>query len=369
MRTALAIIIAIHGLIHLFGFAKAFQVADLKQLQKPISKPMGMIWLAVAFLFLAAACMLIVRSASWWMPGAIAVILSQYLLIQSWSDAKYGSILNFVILLPLAMSFMGSLPSSYFNRFREEAIARLAVNPAETIMTEADITQLPVPVQSYLRYTGSIGKPKIYNFRVVFEGKMRQKLDAAWMAIFSQQYDFINEPARLFYIKSKMFGIPFDGYHRYIGPNATMEIKVASLLKVVDAKGKQMDQGETVTLFNDMCLLAPATLIGKNIKWETADSLTVRARFTNQGNTITALLFFNSKGEMVNFSSEDRYLTEDGITYYNYKWSTPVKDYKDFNGWKIASYGEAVWETPQGPFCYAKFDIKAVEYNCRHFVE
>ncbi len=29
-----------------------------------------------------------------------------------------------------------------------------------------------------------------------------------------------------------------------------------------------MNQGETVTMFNDMCVMAPATLIGPDIVWE-----------------------------------------------------------------------------------------------------
>lgn len=131
-----------------------------------------------------------------------------------------------------------------------------------------------------------------------------------------------------------------------------MKIKVASLLQVVDAKGEKMNQSENVTLFNDMCLLAPATLIDKNIQWETIDPLTVKARFTHNNITITALLYFNEKGELINFISDDRYLSEDGKTYTNYKWSTPVKDYKDFDGRKVMTYGEAIWHMLEGDFTY-----------------
>jgi hypothetical protein len=58
-----------------------------------------------------------------------------------------------------------------------------------------------------------------------------------------------------------MFGLPVDGLHLYAEPEASMQIKIAHLLQVVDAKGPEMNQSETVTMFNDMCLLAPATLI------------------------------------------------------------------------------------------------------------
>ncbi len=47
---------------------------------------------------------------------------------------------------------------------------------------------------------------------------------------------------------------------------ATMKINVAYFFKVSDASGEKMNQSENVTLFNDMCLYAPATLIEWNIQ-------------------------------------------------------------------------------------------------------
>ena len=71
-----------------------------------------------------------------------------------------------------------------------------------------------------------------------------------------------------------------------------MLIKIFGLFTVVNAKGKEMNQGETVTLFNDMCFMAPASLIDRNIEWEEIDNITVDANFTNDNITISARLFF-----------------------------------------------------------------------------
>jgi hypothetical protein len=135
----------------------------------------------------------------------------------------------------------------------------------------------------------------------------------------------------------------------------------------VDARGVEMNQGETVTLFNDMCLLAPSTLIGGNIRWEPIDTSTVKARFTNKGNVITALLYFNDKGELINFVSDDRFYSKDGKTFKNYRWSTPVTGYKDVDGRKVASYGEAAWLIPEGKYSYTKFKLDEIEYNCKEY--
>ena len=285
----------------------------------------------------------------------------------SWKDAKYGTLINLILLIPVIIGLAGSLPSSYRNIFKSEVQKRLNRNSSEDKLTEQDIKNLPLPVQKYIKISGAIGKEKVNNFRAVFSGKIKLNPNADFLNFNAVQYNFFDQPTRAFYINSKMFGLPFDGLHLYLGPNATMKIKLASLYEVVDAKGPEMNKGETVTMFNDMCVLAPATLISNNIQWEPIDSFTAKARFTNQGNTITATLFFNGRGELINFSSNDRFESADGINYKNYEWTTPVKNYKNFDGRRVVSYGEAIWHKPEGKFIYGKFDLIKIDYNRTHF--
>jgi len=257
---------------------------------------------------------------------------------------------------------------NYRNIYQTEVRKRLKPISEHQILTPEDIQQLPDPVQKYLVYAGAVGKPKIHNVRAVFNGSMKRNVKSKWMPILSQQYNFFDEPSRFFYIRAKMSGIPFDGLHVYAGNTATMQIKVASLFQVVDAKGEQMSHGETVTVLNDMCFMAPSALISKNIQWETIDSLTVKAKYTNDKITVSAILKFNKKGELIDFKSEDRFYCEDGKTYLSYPWSTPIGDYRETDGRKVPYHGEAVWHIPyEGEFCYAKFDLIEIEYNCTEF--
>jgi hypothetical protein len=368
MRIFLAFIIVIHGLIHLLGFTKAFNLAQVDQLTQTIPKPIGLLWLLTAILFVTAALLFSFGKESWPITGALAFIISQILIIYSWDGAKYGTIVNFILLIPLIAFYANNLPTSYKNVFKFEVGKGLKRSSANVILKEEEISCLPSPVQKYIIYSGAIGKEKLQNFRAVFQGGIKPSAGSNFLDFHSVQYNFFDNPTRAFYIKSKMYGIPFDGLHLYSGQNATMQIKIASLFQVADAKGIKMNKSETVTMFNDMCFFAPASLIDKNIEWETIDSLKVKAKFTNQGNTIAAILFFNNKGELINFSSFDRYETADGKIYNNYEWTTPVKNYKENNGRKTASYGEAIWHKPEGEFCYGKFNLLEIEYNCKEFM-
>jgi hypothetical protein len=232
-------------------------------------------------------------------------------------------------------------------------------------ITEEDLQYLPAIVRKYLNYVGIVGKEKVVNIRIEFTGRIRSKPGDGWMKLSSQQYNFFDNPTRIFYITARKMGIPAGGIHLYKDKTAFMTIKILGLFTIVDARGEKMDQAETVTFFNDMCFMAPATLIDKNIQWKEIDYMSVEARFTNGHLSIGAKLIFNEKGELINFVSNDRYETADGKTLNNYPWSTPVKGYRDFNGIKLATGASTIYHHPDIDFCYGEFELKDIKYNSK----
>lgn len=247
-----------------------------------------------------------------------------------------------------------------------EALERTRTIRNETLTNE-DIQHLPAIVQKYLHYSGSIGKEKVSNFRAEFTGGIRSKSNEDFMTLKSVQYNFTDKPTRIFYIVAKKKGIPAKGIHLYKDGTAIMLVKILGLFTVVDAKGKEMNQGETVTLFNDMCFMAPASLIDRNVKWKEIDNITVEAKFTNGNIIIRATLFFNEAGELVNFLSNDRFETTDGKTYRNYPWITPVTGYKHINGYRLPSGAKLIYKHPDEDLCYGEFNLVSLEYNCKDF--
>ena len=68
----------------------------------------------------------------------------------------------------------------------------------------------------------------------------------------------------------------------------------------------------------------------------------------NGANSISAILYFNEAGYLVNFASDDRYEINDKKQY---RFSTPVKNYKEIEGRTIPTYGETIWHYPMGNLC------------------
>ncbi|MCA6514846.1 MAG: hypothetical protein IM577_04530, partial [Chitinophagaceae bacterium] len=99
MKTIFFILVALHGLIHLLGFVKGFDLKEVDQLTLPISRFMGSLWLTACLLLLCFGISFLLNFKYAWVVGLAAVVLSQMLVVFYWKDAKWGTIPNFIILL------------------------------------------------------------------------------------------------------------------------------------------------------------------------------------------------------------------------------------------------------------------------------
>ncbi len=251
------------------------------------------------------------------------------------------------------------------NNYRQDVADRLKNEASLTTLTLADVEHLPEPVKKYIIYSGSIGKPKVNHFFIEFRGQIRKNAQSAWMPFVSEQYNFMHIPARLFFMKATMNHLPVSGYHRYMNGVAFMDIRIFSLFRVQYQSGREMGIAETVTFFNDMCCMAPATLIDERITWGTEKENSIEATFTVNGISIAAILFFNNEGQLVNFVSEDRYALQEDGSMKKLPWSTPLREYQDINGYRLASSADTVYTYPEGEFCYGNFRIQSISYNAK----
>ena len=237
----------------------------------------------------------------------------------------------------------------------------------EEILTMTDIGHLPLNVQKYIIYTGAIGKPKVQNLRLEFDADMYRKPDTKPMVSDVVQYSFFTSYTRLFYLETNMFMIPTRVLHAYIDCKATMWVRIMSLFNMVNLSGKELSSTETVTVLNDLCCFAPSALIDKRLTWKEIDSLRTEVTFHNGPYIVKAVLYFNEIGELVDFDTYDRPNVTDPRKLKNLKWSTPIDNYKEFNGMRLTTGGKAVYHYPEGDFAYGTFKLRRIEYNLKGF--
>ena len=364
-RWAVVVLLVVHGLIHLLGAAQGLGWAEVDQLGEPIGARMGAVWLAAGVAVVAAGVLLAVGVRWWWIVGAVGVVASQTVIFTSWGDAKAGTVANLVLVLAVVYGFASQGPTSYRAEYRRRvgsALAELRRQPsAAAVVDEADLAQLPDPVASYVRRSGAVGQPHLTGFRARIHGRIRATSGSPWMTFTGEQVNTYGPaPSRLFFIDATMRGLPVAVLHAYVGPSATMRAKVASLVPMVNASGSEMDRAETVTLFNDLCLLAPAALVDACVRWETVDEHRVRGSFSNGDHTVSAELTFDDDGDLVDFVSEDRMrASQDGAGFTAQRWATPVRSYGTFAGRRVIASGEGRWHAPapEGEFTYLEFHL------------
>ena len=363
MRAAFLTLLSIHAVIHLMWFAHAFGLVHLPYFQKDIPGMVGFSWLLAAAFFIWSAIQIGIRKPKWFLQALIAVLLSQMWIFSAWSDTKYGSLANLII---LAGIFVGYAKWSFEQRFRGDVESLLEyAGKDQGILTEQDLDPLPELMAQYIRRSGALGKPKVENFRLEFEGEMRQK-GKPWFSFTSEQYNFIQNPSRMFFMKGRIKGLSVWGYHTYQPPKARMVIRALSLLPQLKIESPEMYPTETVTFLNDLCLFAPGALADDRISYDELDASRVQATLILKDLRISAILYFDQQGDLVNFRSEDRY---DVSKMQRLPFTTPVKDYREFSGLRLPSYGEAVWHYEEGEFVYGKFRLKAVRYNLTELAE
>ncbi len=181
------------------------------------------------------------------------------------------------------------------------------------------------------------------------------------MEFTAEQYNFVDPPARYFSMEARKVGMPVDVLHVFEDASATMTVRLLSLLPLVDSEGPQLTRAETVTLLNDLAILAPGALATPGIRWEGVDDRSAVAHYTVGSNTISALLIFNDADELIDFISEDRLATSaDGRTLERRRWSTPVSVYRDFGPWNVASHGQGRWH-PEDAADFAYIDLELLE--------
>lgn len=268
------------------------------------------------------------------------------------------------MLLGVAWGFLSAGPLSLRAEFERDVARGLARSTPQALVGEQDLAPLPSPVQRYLRYVGVVGRPRVQGFRVRFTGRIRRGPGAAWLPLTAKQHSFADRPTRLFFMQARMFGLPVEALHAYVDEQASMRVKVVSLVRMVNARGPEFTGAETVTLFNDMCVMAPATLIDPAIRWEPVDATHTRATFTAGGHTITATLIFDDEGRLADFFSDDRpALNDDGVTFTRQRWSTPLNGYRAFGPYRLASRGETRNHALRGEYAYGEFAMENIEYN------
>ena len=361
MRIALALLIVIHGMIHLFGFLKAFGIAEFNSITQPISKPVGMIWLGAFFLFAVTLVLFLLQHRLWWAPGIAAVAVSQFLIFAFWQDAKFGTILNLVILASAIIAYAGY---SFKKGVSEEItqMAALSESADKTVVSEEMIVHLPAAVQHWLVQSGAVGKARVHNVYLEQEAEMLLKPEQKnWTLAKARQYFTVEPPAFNWSVDLKMNGfIDVTGRDKFENGKGEMLIKLLSLIPVADARNnKKIDQA-TLQRYLAEIVWFPSAALSPYISWEKVDDTSARATMEYMGTKGSGVFHFDESGNFKKFVAMRFKGAEDADPA---QWTVIATKTEERNGIKIPTECEATWEMENGDWTWLKLRVTHIQYN------
>jgi len=361
IRYIFAMIVLLHGLIHLMGFAKAYRLANIPALTASFSKAEGMLWLFATTLFIIVFISFLSHNDAWWLWGMGAIVLSQVLITKDWHDAKVGTIANVIVSIVVVLGFA----TWKFNRRVERDVRQMltANEASNNLIVSIDmLADLPQPVKKWVLKSGIVGKEKIRTVYLTQKGLMRTnpKTDK-WVPTTAEQYFTIDRPGFVWKVQMNMMSmVPVVGEDRYVDGRGHMTIKAFSLINIVDDGGDKIDQGTLQRYLAEIGWF-PSAALSPYIRWEGVNDTTGKATMQYKGISGSVTFHFNSEGDLV-AGTADRYMGGANDATLE-KWVVTSKGYAEMSGIRMPVKSEATWKLKTADYTWYKLEITHVEFN------
>jgi len=252
------------------------------------------------------------------------------------------ALIVFVVIIVLIVSsvIVGSIT---FNKKIKNEVEQIFKKNKETkpeLVTEAEIERLPEPVRRYLRYTQIIGKEKIRTVRLKQGGYFRTKENQKWRPIKAKQY-FNLDSVEFVWIGKVKFAPSLSIYAKdeFVSGQGNLVVKLLGLIKVVEAKGYEIDQGEILRFLGEG-IWSPSMFIKDYIQWQALDDKSAQATINIKGISASAVFHFNERGQITRITAK-RYREVEG-KFELEDWEIPIIEYKMFNGIFVPSKANVI---------------------------
>jgi len=368
MRTVIAALLCLHGLIHLIGVMKEWRWAEVPalsggttlKLPATASIAVGALWLASCLALLAAAALLIAHHDRWWITAAIAVATSQLLVLYAWPDAKAGTLAN----VALAVAIVIGAGYERFIRDGDAAIHELLVRTSgvgAAPVERAELEHLPAPVARWLEGAGVVGKPRAVNVRLKQRGELRTSVEQDFAPARADQYFSVNEPGFVWRVQVPMLHVPIIGRDSYAGGRGRMQIKALGAIPLVDAQGEPIDQGTLLRFLGELVWF-PSAALAPYVRWEEVDQASARAHMSYGGVSAWATFYFDAQGRVERMSAS-RYLAQGDAPATLEPWAVRMRRWASPDGVLIPVEGDVTWELKSGDFTYYRWHITELQQN------
>lgn len=358
MKTLLSILITIHGLIHLMGFFKAFELGSFPALTLPISRISGIWWLLAGLLFIAAVILRWVAPDYWWLPGMGAVLVSQVLIIQYWQDAKFGTVANAILLIA---SITGYAHHQLALKIQKERSQLLAVQ--ERLSAPQIPDELPDPVKKWLKYTGIEDRQPVQTVYLTQQVRMKSKPgQSGWYQGNADQYFTLDPPAFHWAVEIALNPIiSLSGRDQFSKGQGDMLIKAGSVIPIVSVSNIPKLNQASMQRYLAEIVWFPWAVRSPCISWTSVDDHTAQATMSYQGMTGSGTFTFSDQGEFKRFTAMRYKDVDDNAEPL--EWIIDVLESKTMNGIRVPVKMSVSWRIDHELWTWLELEITGIHYD------
>lgn len=362
MRTLLIVLFIIHVCIHFMGFARAYGYSSPANPLQYVSKPLGLVWLLVGLLLITTVVVLLFKKEWWPILGILTILISQILIVIYWKDAKFGTIVNIILLFASISSYGVYKFNQMIEKESHQILETIQLDTSGQSLKKKDIDHLPPIVQQWLIGSGVLHKEQTVSVRLQQKGTLKTSPTGKWMPFTAQQYFNCSNPSFVWVTKVRPLPMVYlYGRDKLINAQGEMLIKLFALFPVVnEGNNEKIDAASMQRYLAEMCWF-PSAAISDHLTWEIIDETSVKATLTLRDKSVSGIFTFSKNGVFHSFETKRYYSGDKDAILEN--WFIEALDYKVFNGIKIPSQCQVTWKLKEGYFSWLKLDIVSLEYN------
>jgi hypothetical protein len=258
--------------------------------------------------------------------------------------------INFLKLLPLK------------KQYSKAVIEEISKNTSGNNKQQC-IAALPAVFQ---KYVGDCG----YNHHDRYEycnikwksAHLKMAPDKKWLRTVCDQVNFINHPARIVYLKTKLWGLfPVEAIDKFQNGKGNMVVRLLKYFTITNAKGPKIDAAALVTILAE-AMIVPVYFFQPYITWTEINPFTIKGTIIYSNIEASGIFYFNGYSELLRFETYDRYYNHNG-RLDKFKWTVFAWNYKLLGSYKYPSNFMAMWSLPEGEYSYFKCRLDRLNYS------
>ena len=325
------------------------------------SRFIGLIWLLSCLLFLITALLFVTHDNNWSLAGFVSIIVFQTAIIRSWKQAKYGIVLNAMLLIIVIIGF-GSRQFDQVSARKARLIYARSAGQKIDVLNQDMLVSLPAIVQKWLVKSGSVGKPVANTIRLLQEGVLRTGPQTNWMAFTAREYFTVNDPA--FVWKADICikaGLRLAVLDNFDNGNAALSVKFLSLYPIANVVSDPKTDTASMQRWLAEIIWFPSAAASSFLTWTANGPVSATATMHYRNMMVSGLFTFTTDGDVLSFSANRYYGS--GPEAQQEKWYIQSTEWNVFRHIRMPSACSITWQLAAGDFTWANIKITDIAYN------